>query len=346
MVTALAVPPTTSSTWLADLLGVAELPGEGGEITLRGERYVMHNGVLRERRVVSDAQRQTAETFGFKWHKRDTFESPASLERARDWLVERYGDVAGASFWAELGPRPLLLDAGCGAGMSALALFDGRLTDVRYLGADISDAVDVAAARLTAAGHDGAFVQADLGALPLPERCVDVIFSEGVLHHTDSTRQALQSLASLLSPGGRFMFYVYRRKGPIREFTDDYVRARVQDLTEQEAWDALMPLTRLGQALGDMAVEVDVPERIDLLGIPAGRIDLQRLFYWHVFKAFHNPDLDLDELNHINYDWYAPRNAHRQSPEEVREWCRELGLEIEHEDVQEAGITVIARRAA
>ena len=27
-----------------------------------------------------------------------------------------------------------------------------------------------------------------------------------------------------LKPGGRILFYVYRKKGPIREFTDDYVR--------------------------------------------------------------------------------------------------------------------------
>ncbi len=34
---------------------------------------------------------------------------------------------------------------------------------------------------------------------------------------------------------------------------------------------------------------VNVPERIDLLDIPAGPIDVQRLFYRHVFKAFHRP---------------------------------------------------------
>ena len=71
---------------------------------------------------------------------------------------------------------------------------------------------------------------------------------------------------------------------------------------------------------------------------------VQRLFYWHVMKAFYDPALDLEELNHINYDWYAPANAHRQSPEEVREWCAQAGLEIEHENIQPAGITVIARR--
>ena len=36
--------------------------------------------------------------------------------------------------------------------------------------------------------------------------------------------------------------------------------------------------------------------------------------------------------------------SHRQSIEEVRQWCREAGLEIEREVEEEAGITIIARR--
>ena len=57
-------------------------------------------------------------------------------------------------------------------------------------------------------------------------------------------------------------------------------------------------------------------------------------------------DLDFDEMNHINYDWYAPANAARQTPEEVRAWCAESGLSIEREVIEEAGITVIARKGA
>jgi SAM-dependent methyltransferase len=167
-----------------------------------------------------------------------------------------------------------------------------------------------------------------------------------VLHHTDSTRDALHSLAALLTPGGRFLFYVYRKKGPVREFTDDYIRERLQGMEPEEAWNAVEPLTQLGIALAELGVEVEVPADVGLLDIPAGRYDVQRLFYWHVAKAFHHPDLSFDELNHINYDWYAPANAQRQTPDEVREWCREAGLEIEREKVEEAGITVIARRAA
>jgi hypothetical protein len=53
--------------------------------------------------------------------------------------------------------------------------------------------------------------------------------------------------------------------------------------------------------------------------------------------------MSLDEMNHINFDWFAPKNARRHTVEEVRGWCKELGLEIEHEFAEEAGISVIAR---
>lgn len=333
----------SAPAWLPALVGVDELP-EGAQLTLRGEAFEVQDGILRQRAVVSERQAQTSDTFGFKWAKRDTFESDASLARMKAWLVERYGDVAQADWWTGNGGPPVVLDAGCGGAMSALALFDGVLERMRYVGVDISDAVDVASARFAERGLEAGFVQADLNRIPLPDGSVDVVFSEGVLHHTDSTRAALLETARLLAPGGRYLFYVYRRKGPLREFTDDYIRERLQELEPQQAWDAVMPLTKLGKTLGDLGVQVDVPEDIELLGIPAGPIDLQRLFYWHVFKAFHHPDLSLDELNHINFDWYAPRNAHRQSPDEVRAWCAEAGLEIEREVVEDAGITIVARR--
>jgi ubiquinone/menaquinone biosynthesis C-methylase UbiE len=301
--------------WFAELLG-RPIPAENETVTINGTEAVMRGGVLRAQGVVSGAQVQTSETFGFKWAKRDTFEGGVA-SYMRDWLVSRYGDVAAAP-WLLAGPRPpVVLDAGCGAAMSALALFGPVADRIRYVGVDVSTAVEVARARFAERGLSGAFIQANLMQMPLPDACADVIFSEGVLHHTDDTRAALAAVSRHLRPSGRILFYVYRRKGPIREFTDDYIRDKLQAMTAEEAWTAMMPLTKLGKALGDLSIVVDVPERIDLLDIPAGPIDLQRLFYWHVFKAFYRPDFTLDEMNHINFDWYAPRNAHRQSAAEV-----------------------------
>jgi arsenite methyltransferase len=339
-----ASPTGSPPEWFAPLLGLEDLPAVGSTVELRGKRYVLDGPVLRAEAVVSAEQAQTADAFGFKWHQIDSFESDPALRRTREWLLERYGDAGNAEWWEDYGDEPVLLDAGCGAAVSSLALFGSRLQRVRFVAADISNAVDVAVKRCAEREVSAAFLQDDLTTLPFEPGSIDVVFSEGVLHHTDSTRNALQRIAALLSPGGRFLFYVYRKKGPIREFTDDYIRGLLQSLSPEDAWKAVEPLTRLGVALGELGVEVEVPEDVELLEIPAGRYDVQRLFYWHVAKAFHHPDLSFDELNHINYDWYAPANAHRQTAEEVRAWCDEAGLEIERERVEEAGITVIARR--
>jgi SAM-dependent methyltransferase len=328
--------------WLADLLGVP-LPAEGKSVVVRGTTLTMSAGVLRATEAVSASQRHTGETFGFKWAKRDTFEGEF-LNHARRWLVEKFGEVSRAPWLYETATNPVLLDAGCGAGVASLILFGPTFDRVRYLGVDVSEAVDVAKARFAEQRRPGAFMQADLTQLPLPDSSVDIVYSDGVLHHTDDTAAALARVVRHLKPGGRVLFYVYRRKGPIREFCDDYIRDKLRNMTGEEGWAALMPLTKLGKALGELDVQVDVPEPVDLLGIPAGRIDVQRLIYWHVFKAFYQPKLTLEEMNHVNYDWYAPTNAHRHSADEVRGWCESLSLAIEHERVEEAGISVIARK--
>jgi arsenite methyltransferase len=331
--------------WYQQFLS-ADCYKNGEQFNINGKPFEWKNGIPRSTALLSDTQTQTEEAFGFKWKKRDTFDSEASLKRMREWLIERYGNLETASWLNEHGESPLMIDAGCGAGMSALELLSPVLQKIRYFGIDVSEAVDVAKTRFEERGLPAAFMQADICGLPFADNSVDLIFSEGVLHHTDSTKNALLSLARLLKPGGRFLFYVYKKKGPLREYTDDYVRDKLQAMQPQAAWEAMEPLTQLGISLGELDAEIDIPEAIDLLGIPAGKISVQRLFYWHVAKTFFDPNITFDDMNHINYDWYAPANAYRQSPEEIRDWCKEAGLEIEREDIQEAGITIIARKSS
>ena len=329
-------------SWVEELLGT-EIPADGARFTANGIRLVREGDILRAENVISSSQLQTSQTFAYKWQRRDTFEGAVS-ENMRRWLIEKYGHVYRAPWLNDYGAHPVLLDAGCGGGMSCLELWGPAMGQLRYVGVDISSAVDVARDRFCERGLAGVFIQSDLQQIPFPEKSVDIIFSEGVLHHTDDTREALRSVCRYLRPGGRILFYVYKKKGPIREFTDDYLRERLRGMTPDEAWEALMPLTRLGKVLGELNLEIEVPEAIDLLDIPAGGVDIQRLFYWHIFKAYYRPDMTLDELNHVNFDWYTPRNAHRHTPEQVWAWCSEIGLEIEHERIEAAGIPIIARK--
>ena len=309
-----------------------------------GLRWALSGGVLRATLETSEDQSHTAERFGYKWGRRDSFESEVVVTKSRLWLTERYGSPAILTQAANGGARPLILDAGCGAAYSIMAWAGDVLAELDYVGVDTSEAVDMARLRFMEQGLSGLFLQADLMRLPFAEGAFDAILSEGVLHHTDDSRAGLCALVRLLRPGGRLLFYVYRRKGPVREFTDDHIRQRLDGLSPAEGWAAMMPLTHLGKVLGDLDLTIDVPEAVDLLEIPAGPISLQRLFYWHVFKAFYDPDMSLEEMNHINFDWYAPRNARRHSEEEVREWCAEAGLRIDREVVEPAGITMVCTR--
>lgn len=295
---------------------------------------------------VSASQDQTRSAFGFKWRQRQSWDTPEMTAFTREWLLAKYcdGDPSRLASW--LGPSgSTILDAGCGAAYSATALFGDLLRAHRYVGVDISDAVEIARQRFEELGYPGEFVQADLFDMPIADGSVDLAFSEGVLHHTDDTGAALAAVAKKLRPGGRILFYVYGRKPPIREFVDDLVREYLRPMTDAEAWEALKPLTHLGIAIGELGAEVEVPAAIDVLGIPAGRVDVQRLLYYNVMKAFYRPDFTFEAMHHINFDWYRPLNCHRHTEAEVRAFCEAAGLRIERLHAEESGFAVVALAA-
>ena len=294
----------------------------------------------------STNQQQTEDAFSFKWKKRETYESRAIQSEWKRWLFEKYfdGDPRKLNDLLNRGGRKAILDAGCGSGVSALLLFGDNLKEHDYIGVDISDAISVAKDRFEEVGIAAVFVQSDLNSIPKEYGSFDIIFSEGVLHHTDSVERAILALSKRLKQDGKFLFYVYAKKAPIREFTDDLVRQSIAELSNDEAWNALMPLTKLGKTLGDLNIEIEIEEDIPYLGIQKGKHNLQRLFYYKVCKAFYRPDYSLDEMNHINFDWYRPFNCHRHTPDEIKAFCERAGLTIERLHVEESGITVIASK--
>jgi len=306
-----------------------------------GNTYPITNGIPRFVLTEDQGQKQTETSFGYKWKQRDTYDSPQVQAVGQKWLVKRYGFGSIEEMRDYFSRRRRILDAGCGGGYSAGLWMNKSWTQAEWVGADISSAIDVAQDRL-GSGASKDFVQADVLQLPFAEGSFDTVFSEGVLHHTPSTELALRSAVSVLEKGGEVMFYVYSKKGAIREFTDDYIRNVVAPLAPEDAWEKLRSLTKLGQALAELHQEVEVREDIPYLGIKAGRYDIQRLLYWSVAKMYWNDAFSFEENHHVNFDWYHPRYAHRQTEEEVRRWCDEASLSITHFDVEESGFTVRA----
>jgi SAM-dependent methyltransferase len=324
-----------------------ELRGDGdpvrdGELVADGVSYAIRDGIPRLVGPIDPNQQQTSESFDYKWRRRDTYESDSLADVARAWFLQRYGFDSVEAMRAHFATGRFL-DAGCGSGFSAGLWTRGWADSPEYWAVDISAAIDVAQDRLSHLDR-AEFVQADVLQLPFADETFDAAIAEGVLHHTPSTREALASMTRVVRRGGEVCFYVYRRKAPAREFTDDHVRGLISGLPPDEAWEQLRPLTELGRVLAELHAEVDVPD-IPVLGIRAGRYDVQRLIYWNFAKLFWNENVSFDENLHVNFDWYHPRYAHRQSEDEIREWCRELDLKVDHFNADDAGYTVRAVRA-
>jgi arsenite methyltransferase len=296
-----------------------------------------HGGPKRE------GQAQVQGAFGHKWTRQPWWGMDGESARMiEEWLLPRYGWPTQDAYRSFLRSRRFILDAGSGLGREALRMAKANPA-AQVVGLELSECVDAAAEHARRAGMPNVtFVQADLMAPPFPAGTFDFIFSEGVLHHTPDTRAAFRSLARLLRPDGEIAFYVYRKKAPLREFADDNVREQLQGLAPADAWTLMEPLTRLGQALAELKAEVVVPEDVQVLGIRAGRYDVQRLVYYSMFKCFWNERLSFDENVHVNFDWYYPRFAWRHTEEEVRGWLAEAGLRVTHENVEESGITIRA----
>jgi arsenite methyltransferase len=330
--------------WVVDLLGGSE-PGEGETALRQGQLLTRGGGLVRSVDLGIGDQAQTRDMFAFKWSKRNTYQSKDMAEAQIAWLDSRYEgkDLLQHHGHSGQGKKMLVLDAGMGAGFTAKLIFRDNWEQIRLVGADISTAVDIAAQEIAPLAKESFFIQCDLMRFPFRPHSFDIVISEGVIHHTPSTRDALLALARQVKPGGILALYVYAKKAPIREYTDDYIRNIVSEMPPEQAWETLEPLTKLGIALGKLNTEIEIPEDVALLGIPKGKINIQRLFYWAICKTYYRPEFSFEEMNHINFDWFTPKYAHRQTPDEVVAWCGEAGLTVEHLKVEEAGITVIAR---
>ena len=105
-----------------------------------------------------------------------------------------------------------------------------------------------------------------------------------------------------------------------------------------------MPLTKLGKVLGNLNIKIKINEDIELLEIPKGKYNLQRFFYWFFIKMFYDKNLSLEEMNHINFDWYRPLNCYRFLSREIEKWLQKLKLKKKRFLVEYSGITVVTKK--
>ena len=134
--------------------------------------------------------------------------------RTLDWYleVERYR-------YAEYAPwMPKVMEYARHAGEKVLEIGGGLGTDLSQFarnGAIVTD-VDLSAGHLGHAKENfalrhlpGEFVHHDAETLPFPDNTFDVVYSNGVIHHTPNTEQVVQEIRRVLKPGGKAIIMLY-----------------------------------------------------------------------------------------------------------------------------------------
>ena len=326
--------------------------GEKGEIDSaslvcqNGHSFLVTDGV--PRLIVEDSKEAkaaaTQSSFAEKWARIPNY---GYDDKTRDfqlsWYLQRYGWSNLEDLTRFLYSKQFILEAGTGVGRDTKLYSEN--TKGQVFGIDITRSIDVAYRNLKHLPN-AHLIQADLTALPFSRGLFDFIASDQVIHHTPNTEESFKYLVSLLRPGGQIAVYVYKKKGPIREFCDDYIRAYTTKLNADDCRRFSEILTELGKSLASLKVEITIPEDIALLEIKAGKYDLQRFIYWNILKCFWNDDFDFETNIMINFDWYHPEYAWRHTPDEVRQWFEDMNLDILNFDVMESGISVRGMKCA
>ena len=322
-------------------------PQTGKSLTKKGDFLVSKDNKFRiydgipnfVDKIHNKKQNQVSKSFGYKWTNSNFGQDDKEFEtKLKGPILGFMGILEKDLLFIK---NKTVLDIGIGSGSTA-RLWAGQANE--FHGIDISSAVYKAPNAIKNFCENPILAQADLNNLPYRDKSFDVIVSNGVLHHTPNTRNALKNIIKKLKPGGDCLFYVYKKKSPMREFMDDYIREKISDLSPEQSLKKMESLTKFGKNLSKQNITIKIFEDLPLLGIKKGEYDLQRFIYNHFFKCFWNDEWGFDYSNKVNFDWYHPKFAWRHSKNEIKEWCKDLKLKIKFLKESDAGYTCLARK--
>ena len=210
--------------------------------------------------------------------------------------------------WLESDNRPSrILNVGCGLGNETLAL--AQMTGApEAIGVDLNFALFRRGA-IQKNNPNVHFVIASLFQLPFPSKTFDLVYSQGVLHHTYSTELAFENISKFVNDNGKLFVWVYGlddhliKKGMLTLI----VRAKFAFETMFRPF-----ISRQPKFLRDVNFLL-----LSLLLHPFVKLRVRNKALWK-----------LQNTNHSLRDWLSHRYAHRHSYNQVLYWFEKNGYQI------------------
>jgi glycosyltransferase involved in cell wall biosynthesis/ubiquinone/menaquinone biosynthesis C-methylase UbiE len=188
-----------------------------------------------------------------------------SQSHTLEWFLEaeayRYGEYAPwmpetMEFAKHSGKQVLEIGAGMGTDLCQFALNGAYVTDLDLA----SGHLELARENFKLRGLSGEFIQHDAEHLPFDNNSFDVVYSNGVIHHTPNTVQVIKEMYRVLKPGGRAIVMVYAEnslhywiklvgnlgliKGEIQDCSMGEIMSRHVEISENNAKPLVKVYTR------------------------------------------------------------------------------------------------------
>jgi ubiquinone/menaquinone biosynthesis C-methylase UbiE len=230
--------------------------------------------------------------------------------KVEDYRYREYGPWMPEvmEFAKHAGEDVLEIGGGLGTDLAQFAKHGARVTDLDLSSGHLAHAQENFRLR----GLEGRFIHHDAETLPFPDNSFDLVYSNGVLHHTPNTEHVVAEIFRVLRPGGKViaMFYAedslnYWRNivlvHGIREtFLDQYSIGEVMSRTVERSEIGARPLVkvytrrRLRELFGDFSrisitkrqlIEGEVPRRLSRIPVRW----LGRAMGWNLVIKAHKP---------------------------------------------------------
>ncbi len=177
-----------------------------------------------------------------------------------------------------------VIDVGCGGGRYTGAW--RRIGARPALGVDISPINIADAKRRAQEGgvEDLTFEEANVLALPQADNSFDIVFSNGVLHHTRDWEQGVAELMRVMKPGGLGWLYLIENPGGLFWYSIEILREIMRDVDRETARRALtalgIPGNRIFYMLDHVMVPINIrltPEEVETCLAANGATEIRRL---------------------------------------------------------------------
>src|SRR3989338_9523446 len=255
-------------------------------------------------------EKKVVSSFGYEWglHLNNKLEKKTVFVRNQEKELDYFFTACNIS--PNFLKNKVILDAGCGSGKLTLLL--NKYQPKFIFGIDIHSGL-LLASEATQRTLNCEIVRADIFNPPFNNRTFDIVWCNGVIHHTPNPYLAFNQLAKLVKKRGRLYVWIYEKRFSPFKITKDLFRLSRLD---RLPYPFLLLISRLLALISYFLLKI----------VQLGWILFKPKYKDNYFISNIVKKRTYNELVMTWFDSLSPKYDFRFREDEVKEWFKSTGF--------------------